>query len=199
MLKIGLTGGIASGKSALATLFSSFGIPVINLDAISRDLVEPGEPALRDIVEHFGDHVLSSDGTLDRRQLRELIYGSPSEREWLEALLHPLIRARQNELINAASSPYVMIEIPLLVEKQLQHSVDKVLLVDTPRALQLERAMKRDNASMDDIERILDIQASREERLAIADDVVVNDGGLAELQDQAEQLHHTYIALAANM
>jgi len=196
MLKIGLTGGIASGKSALAKLFTQFGVTVINLDEIARDVVQPDEPALLEIAQHFGDAVLNTDGSLNRKHLRKEIFDSPHKREWLESLLHPLIRTRQNEQVQKASSDYVLIEIPLLAERQLQNTVDRVLVVDTPRAVQINRAVTRDHVLIEDIEKILDTQASREERLAIADDVIRNDGKLADLHKQAEKLHENYIKLA---
>lgn len=199
MLKIGLTGGIGSGKSTAATMFVELGATLIDLDKISRDLVKPGMPSLEKISEHFGSDILDSQGGLDRAKLRELIFADKREKDWLENLLHPLIREQQQRLIDSATGPYTLIEIPLLVENQLQHTVDRILVVDVNEQTQLARASERDNRDRSQIAAILASQASREERLKIADDVINNNGAIEELKQRVEDLHGKYLQLAQTM
>lgn len=196
MFKVGLTGGIGSGKSTVASFFSELGITVISLDEISRMVVAKGEPALAEITEHFGPIVSGDDGNLDRKALRRIIFGDEQARLWLESLLHPLIRKKQNQILDAAPGDYAMIEIPLLAENQLQKTVDRVLVVDLPESIQLERASKRDKADKSAVEAILNSQANREDRLSIADDVIENDGSIEDLKSQVEMLHQNYLKLA---
>ena len=195
MLTIGLTGGIGSGKSTLAKIFSDLGITVINLDDIARDLVAIGTPALARITEHFGTSILFESGALNRSALRQRIFASNDEREWLEALLHPLIKKEQARQLSQARSPYVVVEIPLLTENNLKDTVDRVLVVDVPESIQIARTQSRDQVAADDVRHILDAQASRQERLSIADDVVTNDGTLEDLKGAALLLHRRYLAL----
>ncbi|MCL4143744.1 UNVERIFIED_CONTAM: hypothetical protein GTU68_022571 [Idotea baltica] len=196
MLKIGLTGGIGSGKSTAAKRFSELGVSVINLDEISREVVLPGSPALEKIREHFGSEILLQNGALDRQKLREIIFQHESERSWLEDLLHPIIRDRQNELIESAESNYVVIEIPLLTENQLQHTVDRVLVIDIEEQDQIKRAAGRDGANTNEISAILKSQASRKERLSIADDVIENSGSIEELHTKVLELHEQYLEIS---
>lgn len=197
MFKVGLTGGIGSGKSTLARLFSKLDVCVINLDEISRQVVLPGQPALNQIEHRFGPGILTCSGELDRSKLRQRVFDSKIDREWLESLLHPLIRKRQDELIAAAPGTYVVIEIPLLVENKLAGTVDRVLVVDLPRETQIERAADRDDSTPLEITKILEAQATRQDRLAAADDVLSNDGSIEELRTKAEALHQKYLQLAA--
>lgn len=196
-LRIGLTGGIASGKSAVADAFARRGITIVDTDVIAREVVEPGRAALDAVVGAFGAGVLAPDGRLDRRALRAIVFADPERRRRLEAILHPAIRAEMRARAAAAAGPYVVIAIPLLTESGLQSQVDRVLVVDCPRDVQLARLLARDGETRAGAERILAAQASREARLAIADDVVANDGTLAELDARVEALHRRYLELAA--
>jgi dephospho-CoA kinase len=196
-LRIGLTGGIASGKSAVADAFARRAVPIVDTDVIAREVVEPGRPALAAVVEAFGAEVLGPDGRLDRRALRRLVFADPALRRRLEAILHPAIRAEMQRQAAATVGPYVVIAIPLLVENRLQQQVDRVLVVDCPPDVQLARLLARDGETPEGARAILAAQATRDERLAVADDVVVNDGSLADLDARVDALHHRYLALAA--
>jgi dephospho-CoA kinase len=194
--RIGLTGGIASGKSTVANLFAALGVPIVDTDLLSREVVAPGSPLLRQITDHFGMQVMSGDGTLNRQELRKHIFEDPKQREWLEALLHPAIRELTDARCEAASGPYVIVAIPLLVETAGKARFDRVLVVDCDPDLQLARLMARDGARREEALRMLAAQASRSERLAVADDVIHNDGDLASLRDQVAKLHAGYVAAA---
>jgi dephospho-CoA kinase len=196
-LRIGLTGGIASGKSAVADAFARRAVPVVDTDVIAREVVEPGRPALAAVVAAFGSEVLGPDGRLDRRALRRLVFADPALRRRLEAILHPAIRAEMQRQAAATAGPYVVIAIPLLVENGLQQQVDRVLVVDCPPDVQLARLLARDGETPEGARAILAAQATRDERLAVADDVVVNDGSLADLDARVDALHQRYLALAA--
>lgn len=195
ILRIGLTGGIASGKSAVADEFASLGIPVIDADVISRELVEPGQPALASIVGQFGVEVLDPSGHLDRRRLRERVFADPAQRKRLEDILHPAVRAELARRSQAASGPYQILVIPLLVENRLGHLVDRILVVDTPETTQLERLQVRDAVDEAHARRMLAAQASRSERLAAADDTIANTGSLADLRRQVAALHGKYLEM----
>lgn len=197
-LRIGLTGGIASGKTAVALAFERRGVPVVDTDQLARDVVEPGRPALAAVVDAFGAEVLDPQGRLDRRRLRARVFADPAERRRLEAILHPAIRAELATRIAGIRAPYVVIGIPLLVENGLQRTVDRVLVVDVPRELQVERLLARDAETPAGADAILAAQATRAARLAIADDVVANTGTLAELDAAVAELHARYVALAAS-
>lgn len=191
--RIGLTGGIASGKTTVANLFAALGVPIVDTDMLSREVVAPGTPLLRQITAHFGMQVLASDGGLNRQELRARIFADPAERNWLEALLHPAIRALTDERCDAAGGPYVIVAIPLLVETSGEARFDRVLVVDCEPAMQLARLTARDGISREEAQRMLAAQASREARLAAADDVIHNDGDIARLRDQVEKLHRQYV------
>ena len=192
---LGLTGGIGSGKSAVVEEFGRLGVHWVDADHAARWVVEPGRPALGLIAERFGETVLAADGSLDRAVLRELIFRAPEQRKWLEELLHPLIRQEVAEHLARAASPYAVMVSPLLVESGQHRQVDRVLVVDVPEALQLERAVRRDQASEEQIRAILKVQASREDRLRHADDVLVNDRDLEWLKAEVERLHKFYLTL----
>ena len=194
--KVGLTGGIASGKSTVAGLFSVLGVPLIDTDQIAREVVQPGSSVLAAIVARFGPQVLQADGSLDRRQLRTLVFADDRARADLEALTHPAIAHETQLRSNAATGPYLLIAVPLLAEKQLAHRYDRVLVVDCDRSLQWQRLTLRDRISPQQAEAMLAAQAGREQRLAIADDVIVNNGSLTELIPQVETLHRRYQQLA---
>jgi dephospho-CoA kinase len=199
LLIIGLTGGIASGKSTVSALFAGLGVPVIDADVSSRELVAPGQPALREIVARFGPEILLQDGSLNRTRLGQLIFADSGRRRQLEDLLHPLIR--QDMLAKARRlqhHPYLLFVIPLLVETQQRDLLDRVLLVDCPGEVQLRRLMDRSGIGEEDARRMLLAQARREDRLPIADDLILNatDQDGSELPTRVEQLHQKYLRLA---
>jgi len=195
--RVALTGGIASGKSTVASLFAELGVPVIDTDVIAREVVEPGQPALAAAVAAFGSEVLGSDGRLDRRRLRERIFADAGARQRLNAILHPAIRAEMERQSQAAGGDYQLLVIPLLTEGGRRDHIDRVLLVDAPEALQVERLMMRDGVSREQAVASLNAQATRAERLAMADDVLRNSGRPDELRDRVAELHGKYRALAA--
>ncbi|EQM74917.1 dephospho-CoA kinase [Stutzerimonas stutzeri] len=192
---LGLTGGIGSGKSAVVEEFGRLGVHWVDADHAARWVVEPGRPALASIVERFGETVLAQDGSLDRAALRGLIFRDAAQRKWLEELLHPLIRQEIAERLARATSPYAIMVSPLLVESGQYRQVDRVLVVDVPEALQVERASRRDQSSEAQIRAIVEAQASREERLRHADDVLTNDRDRAWLRQEVERLHNFYLTL----
>lgn len=191
-LKIGLTGGIASGKSTVADMFAELGIPVIDTDVIARDLVMPGLPALAEIRERFGEGVIDGSGNLDRAAMRKLVFSNDQARRDLEAILHPRIGAETRRQSTEANGPYQVIVVPLLLESQLRQFVDRVLVVDCSEETQIRRLTARDTESAEQARRILAAQASRQDRLAIADDVIRNDRDLAHLRDQVLRLDRKY-------
>jgi dephospho-CoA kinase len=195
--RVALTGGIASGKTTVADRFAARGVPVIDTDLIARQVVEPGEPALAEIVAAFGPGVLDADGRLDRRRLREIIFADATARRRLESILHPAIRAEMERQSRAAGGPYQLLVIPLLAEGGRRDHVDRVLLVDVPEAVQVERLMRRDGVSREQAVASLAAQATRAARLAIADDVLTNTGRAEDLDEQVAALHARYLGLAA--
>ncbi|MCD1639079.1 dephospho-CoA kinase [Pseudomonas stutzeri] len=192
---LGLTGGIGSGKSAVAEQFASLGVHTVDADQAARWVVEPGRPALLQIAQHFGDGVLLPTGELNRAALRERIFADSAERQWLERLLHPLIRSEIADHLARADSPYAIMVSPLLIESGQYRTVDRVLVVDVPEVLQIARTVARDQASEEQVRAILKVQAAREERLRHADDVLVNDRDLSWLRSEVERLHHFYLLL----
>jgi dephospho-CoA kinase len=194
--RIALTGGIASGKSTVANLFAALGVPIVDTDVLAREVVAPGTPLLRQITDHFGMQVQSGDGSLDRQELRKRIFEDPEQRKWLEALLHPAIRELTDAHCKTATGPYVIVAIPLLVETGGEARFDRILVVDCEPELQLARLTARDGSTREEAERMLAAQAPRTARLAVADDVIHNDGDLAQLRDQVEKLHFQYVAEA---
>lgn len=194
---VAITGGIGSGKTTVANKFAQLGITVIDADIIARTVVKPEKNALKSIVQHFGPSMLLSDGTLNRRALRERIFASPQEKAWLNALLHPLIHQETQDQITRATSDYVLWVVPLLVENQLHKKADRVLVVDVEPDVQIIRTMQRDNVSRKHAEQIIAAQASRETRLAIADDVIDNSGRPDAVDGEVKRLHQRYLQLAA--
>lgn len=196
-LRIGLTGGIASGKSTVAELFAGLGARIIDTDVVARDVVEPGMPALAQIRHEFGDRVFDADGGFDRAAMRRIIFGDDDARARLERILHPVIQAETIRLARAADGPYQIIVVPLLARSPLSGFVDRVLAVDCDEETQVRRLMVRDGESEGQARRMLAAQSSRTERLAIADDIIRNDGDLSATLEQVRHLHHKYLTLAA--
>lgn len=198
MLIIGLTGGIGSGKSTVAQHFESLGVPIIDADHITRQLVEPDQPALAEISRHFGPDVLSPDGRLDRARLRRRVFADPRQRHALEAILHPRARTKIQHHLAALDAPYAILSAPLLIESGWTGLVDRILVVDCPRALQIQRTRQRDGLPVAQIEAITNSQADRDTRLATADDIIHNNGDPAGLPPQVETLHRHYLQLATH-
>jgi dephospho-CoA kinase len=196
-LRIALTGGIASGKSTVAQLFGALGIAVIDADQVARAVVAPGTPLLQQVFDTFGAQLRRADGSLDRTALRHLVFEDAGKRSQLEALLHPAIRARTEQLAAQAAGPYQIHVIPLLVETGAESQYDRVLLVDCPESLQLARLRSRDGCDAQQARAMLASQASREARLAVADDVIVNDALATDLAPKVAALNQRYLALAA--
>ena len=196
-VRIGLTGGIASGKSTVTQRFAELGIPVIDADVSARNVVELGKPGLEQVVRRFGPGVLDASGNLDRPALRALIFSDSASRQALDAILHPLIRADMEQQAATVSGPYLVMSIPLLIEGGRAHDrVDRVLVVDVDEALQLQRVQARDGSSAEQARAILASQAGREARLAAADDVLRNSGTVADLRQAVDRLHEKYLHLA---
>lgn len=195
-MRIGLTGGIASGKSTVAEMFAALGVAVIDTDVIAREVVQPGEPALDEIRAEFGDQVILASGELDRTAMRHLVFADAPAREKLEAILHPRIRESTVEQAAAAGGEYQLIVVPLLAESPIRDFVDRILVVDCPEDVQIQRLLARDAESEEQARRMLAAQAGREQRLAIADDVILNDGDLEQARVQVEALHTAYTDLA---
>lgn len=193
---VGLTGGIASGKSLVADFFADLGVPVVDTDVIAREVVEPGTPALAEIAATFGTHILDDAGALDRKALREIVFGDDQRRKSLESILHPVIREETFRQAASAEGPYVIIVVPLLFESPMKGAMDRILAVDCSEETQQERLMTRDNESADQARRIMATQATRKERLSIADDVIMNDGPPDAARKAVTALHETYMAMA---
>lgn len=194
--RVGLTGGIASGKSLVADMFADKGIRVIDTDVIARQVVQPGTPGLAEVEREFGPEVIGADGTLDRRRLRELVFADDERRRTLESILHPRIRDAAVEQSGRAGGPYQVVVVPLLVGSAMQKLMDRILVVDCSVETQVQRLQERDAESAAQARRMIAAQASREERLAIADDVVANDGSIADAARQVDELHTLYLGLA---
>ncbi|MGP3590457.1 dephospho-CoA kinase [Vagococcus sp. WN89Y] len=194
---VALTGGIGSGKSTVANAFAALGVNVIDADIIARQIVEPGSSALRAIAEHFGPDMILQDGSLNRRLLRERIFASPVDKSWLNGLLHPLIHQQTQREIAQATSPWVLWVVPLLVENQLADKADRVLVVDVSVETQISRTMQRDGVSREHAEKIIEAQATREARLAVADDIIDNNGTPDEIASDVARLHAAYLQYAS--
>lgn len=196
LYKVVLTGGIASGKSVVAHLFSSYGIDVFEADKVARELVQPGGEHLAKITEHFGSTILNDKGELNREKLREIIFENPQERAWMNQLLHPPIRERLLQLAQQTQAPYCLWVIPLLAETAFPYPAQRVLVLDCSREEQLSRLQARDKINRTEAERMINAQVDRETRLLIADDVITNHGTRNELTKQVERLHQQYLRLA---
>ena len=194
---VALTGGIGSGKSTVSDAFARFGIDVVDADVIARQVVAPGTQALAAIEQHFGADILNQDGSLNRRVLRDRVFASTPEKSWLNGLLHPLIHQQTQRQIAEATSPYVLWVVPLLVENQLQNKADRVLVIDVSPETQILRTMQRDGVSRQHAEQILAAQATREARLAVANDVIDNNGAPDAIASDVARLHATYLEYAS--
>ena len=192
MLRVGLTGGIASGKTTVANVFSGLGAGVIDTDRLAREVVAPGEPGLAAVREAFGSSVISNSGRLDRRALRKLVFANPEDRRRLEAILHPLIRGRTSEKLDQLDAPYALVVVPLLFETGFETLVDRVAVVDCPRDVQLERLRARDGIDNAEAEAMLSAQANRDTRLARADDVIDNSGDWERTRERVRELDAQY-------
>ncbi len=195
-LRIGLTGGIASGKSTVAQRFTELGVPVIDADAAARTVVAPNTPGLAQVIERFGPGVLTEKGELNRRALRHLIFSDPGARRDLESILHPLIRADMEKSADQAVGPYLVMAIPLLIENGPSDRVDRILVVDVDEAVQLRRVMERDGCTSEQARAVLASQAARSARVAAADDVLLNAGTVTDLRQAVDRLHERYRGLA---
>ncbi|MBS0422508.1 MAG: dephospho-CoA kinase [Proteobacteria bacterium] len=194
--RVGLTGGIASGKSTAAKFFGALGVPIIDTDQLARDVVEPGQPPLERLVERFGAGILTEDGHLDRPALRNIVFSDPKARADLEALTHPAIGAAVEAKSTELGGVYQILVLPLLVEKNLGSQLNRVLVVDCDEELQIRRLQARDGSTLDQARAILNAQASRTSRLKAAHDVIKNEGDMSAVRDQVEQLHARYLELA---
>ena len=195
MLIIGLTGGIGSGKSVASDKFKSLGITIVDADVASRTVVEPGKPALKEIEDHFGSGIITAEGKLDRNNLREIIATDPEERKWLESVLHPKIGEQITKEISESTSVYTLFVAPLLLETNSQEMCSRVVVVDVPKDVQIQRTAKRDKVSPNQVEQMVAAQMEREKRLEKADDVLLNSGTIEDLEKQVEELHKKYIKM----
>lgn len=195
MLIIGLTGGIGSGKSVASDKFKSLGITVVDADVASRTVVEPGKPALKEIEDHFGSGIITTEGKLDRNNLREIIATDPEERKWLESVTHPKIGEQITKEISESTSVYTLFVAPLLLETNSQEMCSRVVVVDVPKDVQIQRTAKRDKVSPNQVEQLVAAQMEREKRLEKADDVLLNSGTIEDLEKQVEELHKKYIKM----
>lgn len=195
-LVVGLTGGIASGKTTVANWLAAFGVPVIDADVLAHELVLSGKPAFTEVVAAFGEQMINDQGELDRARMRALVFSHPEKRKQLEAILHPRIRHEMRRRIRALAAPYCVLSVPLLLESGQQDLVDRVLVIDVPPPLQVARAQQRDGTDRATIDGILNAQADRAARRAAADDIIDNSSDLAELRAQVMMVHIRYLELA---
>ena len=194
MYAVGLTGGIASGKTMISNLFSELGVPIIDTDVISRKLLEPGELAYDQVCAHFGNNIINTNNKIDRARLREIVFTHPAEKSWLETMLHPLIYQRSHEaVLEHSRANYVMVVIPLLFETNFQSLVDRILVVDCPAELQVERLVKRDHIDESLARKMTSQQLSNSERLARAHDIINNGSDDSDLRSQVTALHQAYL------
>ena len=196
MLTVGVTGGIGSGKSSAANRFRQLGVPVIDADLIARQIVEPGMPALQEIINAFGESVANDQGELDRSALRKIIFSDSNRKSQLEAILHPRIYNEILRLLSELSTPYAIVVIPLLAESKREYPLDRILVIDVPSDVQISRVTTRDNQSTEEVEQIISSQASRHSRLEIADDIIENVGSTDDLYERVDAMHLTYLVYA---
>jgi dephospho-CoA kinase len=198
MYIVGLTGGIGSGKTATSDFFTAKGIHVVDADVVAREVVMPGQPALNEIARHFGQQIINKEGALNRPALREIIFTSHQEKEWLEKLLHPLIRQSIKMQLASATSDYAILASPLLIETDQKNMVDRILVIDVPETMQLERTQHRDGNSPEQVQSIINSQICRAERLKCADDIILNNQSLDHLKKEVNRLDNLYRHLAFN-
>ena len=196
-LVVGITGGIGSGKSAVTDRLAQLGITIVDADVAARIVVEPGQPALTAIADHFGSGIIQQDGSLDRAALRKIVFEHPDERQWLESVTHPAIREEITRQLDSADSPYVVLSSPLLLEASQNSFADLVVVVDVPESVQLERTMKRDDNNAELVHQIMAAQLNRDDRLGAADMVIDNSGSLENLYQQVDLLHEQLVAKAS--
>ncbi|MFT6898860.1 MAG: dephospho-CoA kinase [Paraglaciecola sp.] len=196
---VGLSGGIGSGKTTVSNMFAKLGVQIIDADVIARQVVQPDSPALATIIDKFGPQLLDPDGNLDRRKLRDIVFSHSAAKQWLNGLLHPLIQQQMQQQTRQAKSIYCILSVPLLVENQSYKTVDRVAIVDVPENLQRSRTINRDAASETQINAIMASQATRQQRLEVADDVIDNSGDEAALSAQVYQLHQRYVQMAGEV
>ena len=192
---IGLTGGIGSGKTAVSDCFAALGIDIVDADLASRVAVQKGKPCLLEIAQHFGEDILTNEAELDRAKLREIIFKSEDEKDWLESLLHPAIANQIKDELEASKSPYAILVSPLLLETNQKDLCSKVLVVDVSLETQVERTLKRDGVSEDQVRAIIKAQIARDDRLKLADEVILNDGSLEDLDLAVQVLHKKFLSL----
>ena len=195
--RVGLTGGIGSGKTTVKNFFAELGVPTIDADEISHRITKPGQAAFDEVVARFGKESLDETGHLDRKRLRALVFSEPGLKKKLETIIHPRVRAEIREFTERTDYPYCIICIPLLLETGAQSGVDRVLVVDASEALQVARVSRRDNTTEDQTRNIIKAQASRSERLRAAHDIIVNDGNINDLEPQVESLHERYLTMGS--
>ncbi|MEQ1559305.1 MAG: dephospho-CoA kinase [Methyloglobulus sp.] len=196
---MGLTGGIGCGKSTVSALFFELNIPIIDADEIAHQLVKPGQPALTEISKLFGDQVLNSDGTLNRAMMRDLVFSDPMQKQRLESILHPLVYTVMQQKIDRLAAPYCIASIPLLFETQMAHFVDRILVIDCPVAMQIERVERRDGLDKARIQSIIESQVNREFRINHAHDVIDNSESGIDLAEDVKKLHTRYLSISASL
>ncbi|WP_395479644.1 dephospho-CoA kinase [Candidatus Curculioniphilus buchneri] len=196
---VALTGGIGSGKSTIANFFSAFGIPVIDADLIARQVVKPNSIALHIIIQNFGPEILCSDGSLNRMMLKSHVFFDMKQMIWLNNLLRPLIRQKTEQQLCSIHAPYAIWVVPLLIENNLQHRANRILVVDVTPEIQITRTLQRDTISQTLIEKILETQASRQQHLTYANDIIDNNGCREKIQDRVATLHKHYLSLAQSV
>lgn len=198
MLKVGLTGGIGSGKTTVSDRFAELGVPVIDTDILAREVVQPGEPALDELVGYFGKVILDKDGSLDRARLRETMFSDPDKKQRVESILHPIIRQRllgKLKALEKEDHSYCIIVVPLLVETDFRQVIDRILVVEAPRERRIEWVISRSGLVREKVEEIMDTQAPSEKRRAVAHDIIDNDGSLADLLAKIDRLHAKYLVI----
>ncbi|MCL4408833.1 dephospho-CoA kinase [Aliidiomarina haloalkalitolerans] len=193
---LGVTGGIGSGKSTATERFAAHGIVVVDADEVARQVVAPGSDVLAKIAKQFGPRVLTQDGSLNRAELRQIIFADPEAKAWLNQLMHPAIRSEMLQQLQAATSPYVILSAPLLLENGLEQYCQRVLVIDVAESVQRERTQARDQVSSEQVNAILASQLNREQRVAKADDIVDNSGSVRDLQEKIDRLHEYYLRIA---
>lgn len=195
MIKIGLTGGIGSGKSTVTKYFSKLGVPIIDADKISHELTGPGSAIYKKIIKHFGGEILNKNNRIDRKKLSKLIFSDEKKRLWLENTIHPYVRKQINKTIRLLKTPYCIIDIPLLFETKFPPKIDRILAIDCPKNMQIQRVHKRSKCSINHIKTIIDTQISRKERLLHANDVICNTKSLLELKKMVKRMHEYYLSV----